>query len=83
MAAATSEIVLMMGFVFPPIGEIADRFELHKLQNRYGLIRSLIENNPGQQFVLIDHPKQLEKTYQDLANLTCDNLGNVLKLLAQ
>ena len=83
VAAATSEIVLMMGFVFPPIGEIADRFELHKLQNRYGLIRSLIENNPGQQFVLIDHPKQLEKTYQDLANLTRDNLGNVLKLLAQ
>jgi hypothetical protein len=32
---------------------------------------------------MIDHPKQIEKTYQDLANLTRDSLGNVLKLLAQ
>jgi hypothetical protein len=83
LAAAASDIVLIMGFVFPPIGEIADRFELHKLRNRYGLIRSLIANNPDQQFVLIDHPKKLEKTYQDLANLTRDSLKNVLKLLTQ
>ena len=83
LAAAASEIVLMVGFVFPPIGEIPDRFELHKLRNRYGLVRSLVTNNPGIQFVMIDHPKQLEKTYQNIANLTRDTLGNVLQLLAQ
>lgn len=83
LACSLSEIVLMMGFSFPPIGEIADRFEMHKLRNRYGLVRSLISNNPEIQFVLIDHPKKIEKTFSELPNLTCDNLGNVLKLLTQ
>jgi hypothetical protein len=32
---------------------------------------------------MIDHPKQMEKTYQNIANLTRDSLGNVLQLLAQ
>ena len=82
LATAASEIVLMMGFDFLPIVETADRFELHKIRNRYGLVRSLISNNADTQFVLIDHPKKLEKTYQELSNLTCDKLGNVLKLLA-
>lgn len=83
LATAGSEIVLMMGFNFLPIGELTDRFELHKLKNRYGLVHSLISNNDTVQFVLLDHPKKIDKIYQDLANLTCDNLGNVLKLLAQ
>jgi hypothetical protein len=83
LSTAASELVLMLGFDFPPMAELTDRFELHKLRNRYGLMRSLIVGNPNTQYVLIDHPKHLEKTYRDLANLTCDNLGNVLKLLAQ
>jgi hypothetical protein len=83
LSTAASELVLMLGFDFPPMAELTDRFELHKLRNRYGLMRSLIVGNPDTQYVLIDHPKQLEKTFQDLPNLTCDNLGNVLQLLAQ
>jgi hypothetical protein len=47
------------------------------------LTRSLIAGHPNTQYVLIDHQKKLEKTFQDLPNLTCDSLGNVLKLLAQ
>jgi hypothetical protein len=83
LASGSGEIVIMLGFDLPPIGELTDRFELHKLRNRYGLIRSLIASNPNTQYVLIDHKKQLEKTYQSLTNLTCDTLENVLKLLAQ
>ena len=83
LAGNSGEIVLMMGFNFPPIAKLADRFELHKLKNRYGLVRSLITSKTDTQFVMIDHPKQMEKTYQTISNLTCDTLGNVLQLLAQ
>lgn len=83
LATAASEVVLMLGVDLPPMAELLDRFELHKLRNRYGLTRSLIAGNPNTQYVLIDHQKKLEKTFRDLTNLTCDTLENVLKLLAQ
>ena len=83
LASDSSEIVLMLGFNFPPMAELTDRFELHKLRNRYGLVRSLVTSKSDVQFVMIDHPKHIEKTYQNIPNLTCDSLGNVLKLLAQ
>ena len=83
LASDAGEIVIMLGFDLPPIAELADRFELHKLKNRYGLLRSLIVTNQDTQYVLVNHQTQLEKTFKDLANLTCDNLENVLQLLAQ
>ena len=83
LATAASEVVLLLGVDLLPMAELLDRFELHKLRNRYGLTRSLIAGHPNTQYVLIDHQKKLEKTFQDLPNLTCDSLGNVLKLLAQ
>jgi hypothetical protein len=83
LASADSDIVIMMGFDLSPIAEIADRFELHKRKNYLGLVRSLIANQADTQWVLVDHAEKLDKSYQDLANLTCDTLGNVLQLLVQ
>ena len=83
LASVSSEIVIMLGFDLSTMAELTDRFELHKLRNRYGLTRSLITSNPNTQYVLIDHSKDLDKNFQDLANLTCDTLENVLQLLAQ
>jgi hypothetical protein len=62
---------------------IDDAFELHKKKNYHGLIRGVIATHPETQWVIVDHDKKLDKSYQDLANLTCDTFGNVLQLLAQ
>lgn len=84
LASSNSEIILLLGFNFQKIStDITDKFELHKIKNYYGLTRSLIASKPELQFVLVDHPGDLDKSFKDLANLTCDNLENVLQLLAQ
>ena len=84
LASSKSNIILLLGFSFQKIStEITDKFELHKIKNYYGLTRSLVASSPKLQFVLVDHPGEPDKSFRDLANLTCDNLENVLKLLAQ
>jgi len=84
LSSDKSEIILLLGFKLQKIStEITDKFELHKIKNYYGLTRSLVASKPEIQFVLVDHPGEPDKSFQDLANLTCDNLENVLQLLAQ
>jgi hypothetical protein len=75
LASSTANIVLMMGF---------DLFLLDPTnQHYYGHVLGVIKQHPDTQWVLVDHNKPLDKNFQDLANLTCDTLGNVLQLLAQ
>jgi hypothetical protein len=83
LAAAQSDIVILMGFKLTGIAGIDDVFELHKKKNYHGLVRGVISAHPETQWVLVDHAEKLDKSYQDLANLTCDTFNNVLQLLAQ
>ena len=80
LAAAGSEIVLMLGFDLVMPETVTDRFERHKLTNRHGLIRSVISNRHLVQWVAVDI-QNLDKSYQTLSNLTCDSLRNALQLL--
>jgi hypothetical protein len=82
LATETSDLVLLVGFNFSEIVNPGDRFELHKIKNYYGLIHSLVATS-SVQFVLLDHAAELDKSYRDLTNLTCDTMENVLQLLAQ
>lgn len=82
LATTVSDLVLLVGFNLPKIEDSGDKFELHKIKNYYGLIHSLIVSSSAQ-FVLLDHNGPLDKSYQDLTNLTCDTMENVLQLLAQ
>lgn len=82
LAEPLSDLVLLVGFNLSEIVDPGDRFALHKIKNYYGLIHSLISKSSAQ-FVLIDHDGDLDKSYRDLANITCDTLENVLQLLAQ
>lgn len=83
LASQTGEIVLLLGFNFTPIIGPTQVFDQHKIKNYYGLTRSLFSAKTDIQWVLVDHPTKLDKHFQDLPNLTCDSLGNVLQLLAQ
>jgi hypothetical protein len=81
LCCASSDIILLVGFDLGTQTDISDRFEKHKYQNRHGLIHSLIRQNDQKQWVLIDHPQDLNQSYLALSNLTCDTLQNALQLL--
>ena len=74
-AKTSADIILMLGFDLISIDT--------NNQHYYGPVLSVIKQHPDTQWVLVDHPKDLYKNFQDLSNLTCDSLGNVLQLLAQ
>ena len=82
LAAQSSDIILLLGFdLKTPILPDDDRFAWHKILNRHGLIRSVINNNPNTQWVAVDHTNDLDLAYQTLTNLTCDQMENVIQLL--
>ena len=81
LAAASADIVLMLGYDLAKLPATEDRFEQHKLVNRHGLIRSAIASSTQTQWVAIDHSGDLDKAYQTLPNLTCDTMANALQLL--
>jgi len=80
LAGAGSDIVLLVGFVWTLPEDVTDRFQRHKIMNRHGLIRSAISNMPNTQWVAIDCDN-MDKSYRNLTNLTCDTMQNALKLL--
>lgn len=80
LAAADSDIVLMLGFDWTLPKDVQDRFEQHKLTNRHGLMHGAIANQDRVQWVAIDC-KSMDPSYQNLPNLTCDKLQNALQLL--
>jgi hypothetical protein len=76
-----SDIVLLAGFDLSKKEKALDRFQEHKDFNYYALIQSIITANPDTQWVLVDHPNSVDKSFKKLSNLTCDIMPNVLKLL--
>ena len=80
LAAAENDIVLLLGFQWVLPKNTEDRLQRHKLTNRHGLIHSVIAGQDRTQWVAIDCT-ELDKSYQNLSNLTCDSLANALQLL--
>lgn len=81
LAAANSDIVLLLGFDFElRVGPVDTRTAKH-LQEYHGLLRSCLVNNPLTQFVAVDHGPDFDTAYKNIANLTCDTLQAVLTLL--
>lgn len=82
LCAAVSDIVLLLGYDLGSLPETEDKLARHRMINRHGLIRSAIAGSAQTQWVAIDHPRDLDKAYQTLPNLTCDSMTSVLQLLA-
>ena len=84
LASVTSDIILMLGFNFSTIAnKVQNQTDAEKIKNYYGLSRSIIINQTKTQWVLVDHVDDLDKSFKNIANLTQDNLKNVLKMLLQ
>lgn len=83
LGSTDADVCLLMGFDFGIMPDIPDRFERHKLMNYRGLAKSIVNNRPQTQWVLVDHSGDLDPAFTELPNLTCDTFKNVLQLLAQ
>lgn len=83
LASSRCEILLLMGFDLSEDHTIMDLYQKHKEHNWMSLIHSIIKNTPEVQWVAVDHATNLEDRFQNLPNLTCDAMTNVLKLLDQ
>ena len=83
LAAAQSDVVLLLGFDVSTPGVITDRLEQHRVRNRLGLLRGCIQNNSAVQWVLVDHAAAPDPAFMALSNLTRDSAENVLQLLSQ
>jgi hypothetical protein len=83
LASQTNSIILMLGFDLGLGQKLESSDQVEQLQNYHGLMRSLFQNNPTTQYVLVDHAVDLGKHYQELPNLTCDIMENVLQLLTK
>lgn len=81
LAGSQSDLVLMTGFDLSTPKTIEDRYEKHKVTNRLGLMYQAMAMTPNVQWILVDHTKELGKSFQKLPNVTCDVMKNVLELL--
>jgi len=74
LASSPGQVVLLLGF---DLNTAVDP----KTQDYIELIYQTINGYPQTQYVIIDQPNNVDKKLLGLANLTCDNLSNVLTLL--
>ena len=81
LVAEQNDLVLLLGFDLAP-KKSDDRFETHKNLNYTNAFRATLNTYPETQWVLIDHPEDLDKSFKNVTNLTCDKFENVLKLLS-
>jgi len=77
LAASTSDMVLLLGFDLARQTVAPDN---DGQRDRRGMIRSIIGSTPCQ-WVAIDHDRDLDPSFANLANCTRDTMENVLRLL--
>lgn len=76
--ASSADMVLLLGFDF---GKIQSGNDSRAEAQRKGMMRSVIAGSPAQ-WVAIDHDRDLDPAFANLANFTRDTMDNVLRLLS-
>jgi len=82
LAAGYNNIVLLVGFDISDQVKNPDKLAENRIQHYRNLFKQVIINNPNTQWVLVDHPGKIGKTFALLDNLTKDSMSNVIHMLA-
>jgi hypothetical protein len=80
LAAATSEIVLLLGFDLTKLTPDPDRLKTHQAHHHRNLLRQAIKDHAEVQWVIVDHTDPLDPILADLPNVSVDTLQGVLAL---
>jgi len=81
LVGSISDLVLLLGFDLSEISDDTTRIDSHRAHNYHGFVRSIVSEHSQVQWVLLDHESEIDNKFQDISNLTCDTMENVLKLL--
>ena len=80
LIAEQNDLVLLLGYDLSE-PTIEDAYEKHKQKNYLAAFRSAVNMYPDTQWVVLDHPGNLDASFDKLENITCDTYDNVLQLL--
>ena len=80
VVTATYDIILLLGFKFTKPKAKAEQLEQHKQLAYLHNVKTIIEENPDKQFVLVNYKGKLSKDFDSIENLSRDSLVNVLEL---
>jgi hypothetical protein len=78
LAAANSDIVLLLGYDFAEQAKLSDKLAEHKAHNYRSLTRQVMVSNAQVQWVALDHDQDFRNDLKDLPNLGKDTLQNIL-----
>ena len=78
LAATTGDIVLLYGFDLTELEPNSDRLLSHKAHHHRNHIRQAIKDFDQVQWVVVDHPGELDLNLANLDNVVTDNLKTVL-----
>lgn len=81
LVAESSDLVLLLGYDLTE-KTFDDKMATHKRLNYVNAFRATLNTYPETQWVLIDHPGDLDKSLTKITNLTCDKFESVLNLLS-
>jgi hypothetical protein len=81
LAASTSDILLLLGFDWREQEKSPDKLIEHRRQVYKLLVKNVVKDNPQTQWVLVDHPGELDPDLASLENLTKDTMAVALSLL--
>ena len=82
LAAGYNNIVLLLGFDLRDQIKNPDKLVENRNQHHRNLIKQVIVSNPNTQWVLVDHPGTIGKSFTSLDNLTKDSMASVINMLA-
>ena len=82
LAAGANDIILLLGFDLQDRPKNPNKLAENRIQHYRNLFKQVIVNNPNTQWVLVDHPGEIGKSFELLNNLTKDSLSSVFKMLA-
>lgn len=78
LAAATSDIILLVGFDLSSKDTDVDRLSKHKWHNYVQYFLQIMKSSPDVQWVLLDQKQDLLKELKKVSNCQFDTLENVL-----
>lgn len=80
LAATTSNIVLLLGWDLTELTATPDRLISNQMQHHRNMVRQSFITYDQIQWVIVDHPGDLDPNIANLDNVVTDNLQNVLAL---
>jgi hypothetical protein len=80
LAATTSDIVLLLGFDLTKLKPGSDKLQANRAQHHRNLIQQAFSDYAQIQWVIVDHPQNLDPNLSKLSNVVTDTMPTILSM---